>query len=124
MTFPIQHALLHPARAVGIEGTLDFSGQVGLEFSPIDENRFPCLRLARETMTAGGVAPAVFNAANEIAVAAFLSGQIPFLAIPEVIEHSLRNIANFEPDSLSAVLSVDFEARRVAAAALTTFRSQ
>ena len=123
MTFPIQHALLHPARAVGIEGTLDFSGQVGLEFSPIDENRFPCLRLARETLIAGGVAPAVFNAANEIAVAAFLAGQIPFLAIPEVIEHSLRNIANFEPDSLSAVLSVDSEARRVAAASLTTFRS-
>lgn len=123
MTFPIQHALLHPARANGIESTLDFSRQVGLEFSPIDEGRFPCLRLARETMTAGGVAPAVFNAANEIAVTAFLASQIPFLAIPKVIEHSLRVIANFEPDSLSAVLSVDFEARRVAAAALTTFRS-
>ena len=123
MTFPIQHALLHPARAAGIASTLDFSRQVGLEFSPIDEDRFPCLRLARETLIAGGVAPAVFNAANEIAVAAFLAGQIPFLAIPEVIEHSLRNIANFEPDSLSAVLSVDSEARRVAAASLTTFRS-
>lgn len=124
MTFPIQHALLHPARANGVESTLDFSRQVGLEFSPIDEGCFPCLRLARETMTAGGVAPAIFNAANEIAVTAFLAGQIPFLAIPKVIDHSLRSIANFEPDSLSAVLSVDFEARRIAAAALPTFRSQ
>jgi 1-deoxy-D-xylulose-5-phosphate reductoisomerase len=124
MTFPIQHALLHPARAPGVESTLDFTKHVGLEFLPISETRFPCLRLARETMTSGGIAPAVFNAANEVAVAAFLSGEIPFLAIPEVIEHSLRTIDNFEPESLSAVLAVDLEARRVAAAALKSVYSR
>jgi 1-deoxy-D-xylulose-5-phosphate reductoisomerase len=124
MTFPVQHALLHPARAPGVESTLDFTQHVGLEFLPINETRFPCLRLARETMKAGGIAPAVFNAANEIAVAAFLSEEIPFLAIPQVIEHSLENIENFEPDSLSTVLTADLEARRVAAAALKTFRSR
>jgi 1-deoxy-D-xylulose-5-phosphate reductoisomerase len=124
MTFPIQHALLHPARSPGVESTLDFSRQFGLEFAPIDDARFPCFRLARETMAAGGVAPAVFNASNEISVAAFLSGQIPFLAIPRVIEHSLRTIQNFEPDSLSAVLTVDLEARRIATESLKTFCSR
>ena len=114
MTFPIQHALLHPARVPGVNSTLDFTKHVGLEFTPINETRFPCLRLARETMITGGIAPAVFNASNEIAVAAFLAGQIPFLAIPRVIEHSLRTIDNFEPESLSAVLAADAEARRVA----------
>jgi 1-deoxy-D-xylulose-5-phosphate reductoisomerase len=116
--------LLHPARSPGVESTLDFTRHLGLEFSPIDEARFPCLRLARETMVAGGIAPAVFNASNEIAVAAFLSAQIPFLAIPQVIEHSLRTIQNFEPDSLSAVLTVDLEARRIATASLKTFCSR
>jgi 1-deoxy-D-xylulose-5-phosphate reductoisomerase len=124
MTFPIQHALLHPARSPGVESTLDFTRQFGLEFSPIDEARFPCFRLARETMAAGGIAPAVFNASNEVAVAAFLSGEIPFLAIHRVVEHSLSTIQNFEPDSLSAVLTIDLEARRIATASLKTFCSR
>ncbi len=118
MTFPIQHALLHPHRAPGVESTLDFTKLLGLEFRPVDEFRFPCLRLARQTMSAGGVAPAVFNAANEIAVAAFLASQIPFLAIPRVIEHTLNQIDNFTPDTLPAVLDADASARRVATAAL------
>lgn len=122
MTFPIQHALLHPHRAPGVESTLDFTKLLGLEFRPVDELRFPCLRLAREAMTAGGIAPAVFNAANEIAVAAFLAEKLPFLAIPHVIEHTLRHIENFEPASLPPVLAADADARRVATAALKTFR--
>jgi 1-deoxy-D-xylulose-5-phosphate reductoisomerase len=72
------------------------------------------LRLARETMHVGGVAPAVYNAANEVAVAAFLAGQIPFLAIPRVVQHSLGIISNFEPTDLKSVLAVDAEARHVA----------
>ncbi len=118
MTFPIQHALLHPHRAPGVESTLDFTKLLGLEFRPVDEFRFPCLRLARQTMSAGGIAPAVFNAANEIAVAAFLDSRIPFLAIPQVIEHTLNQIDNFTPDTLPAVLDADATARRVATAAL------
>jgi 1-deoxy-D-xylulose-5-phosphate reductoisomerase len=118
MTFPIQHALLHPHRAPGVESTLDFTRLLGLEFRPVDDARFPCLRLARQAMTAGGVAPAVFNAANEIAVAAFLAEKLPFLAIPVVIEQTLAHLKNFEPDSLAAVLSADADARRAAAQAL------
>ena len=114
MTFPIQHALLHPQRAPGVDPALDLTKLLSLDFRPIDETRFPLLRLARETMTAAGVAPAVYNAANEIAVAAFLAGQIPFLAIPGVVEHTLTTIRNFEPNDLAAVLATDTEARRIA----------
>lgn len=115
MTFPIQHALLHPRRAPGVELGLDFSKLIGLEFAPVDETRFPMLRLAKQTMAAGGVAPAILNAANEMAVESFLAGRIPFLAIPRVVEQTLGSITNFEPADLSAVLALDAEARRVAA---------
>lgn len=121
MTFPIQHALLHPERAPGVDSALDFTRLLGLEFRPVDEDRFPMLRLAREAMHAGGVAPAVLNAANEVAVAAFLAGRIPFLAIPRVVEHSLAAIKNFEPSDLAAVVAVDAETRLVAAARLSAF---
>jgi 1-deoxy-D-xylulose-5-phosphate reductoisomerase len=123
MTFPIQHALLHPERAPGVDSALDFTRLLGLEFRPVDESRFPMLRLAKETMAAGGVAPAIFNAANEIAVAAFLLGQIPFLAIPRLVEHSLAAITNFEPSDLPAVVALDAEARRVTSARLSHFSS-
>jgi len=116
MTFPIQHALLHPERSSGVSAPLDLSGPVSLEFRPVDEARFPMLRLARNAMQAGGAAPAVFNAANETAVAAFLAERIPFLAISQVVEHTLGQIANLDPPDLSAVLAVDAESRRVAAA--------
>ena len=120
MTFPIQHALLHPQRAPGVDSALDLTKLLSLDFRPIDETRFPLLRLARETMTAAGVAPAVYNAANEIAVAAFLAGQIPFLAIPGVVEHTLATIRNFEPTDLAAVLATDTEARRIASLRIAT----
>ncbi len=123
MTFPIQHALLHPLRVPGVDATLDFTKLLGLEFRPVDEARFPMLRLAKQTMTAGGVAPAVYNAANEVAVAAFLNDQIPFLAIPRVVEHTLGTIPNFEPTGLAAVLAVDADARRAAMAVLAKFQS-
>ncbi len=123
MTFPIQHALLHPSRAPGVDRPLDLTRLLGLEFRPVDEVRFPMLRLAKQTMSAGGVAPAIYNAANELAVAAFLKGNIPFLAIPEVVEQSLGDITNFEPADLSAVLALDMEARRIAAARIKAFVS-
>ncbi len=123
MTFPIQHALLHPERAPGVDAALDFTRLIGLEFRPVDEKRFPMLRLAKEAMNAGGVAPAIYNAANEIAVAAFLDEKIPFLAIPAVVEHTLGRIKNFEPTDLSAVLALDAESRRVTLSHLTSFAS-
>lgn len=123
MTFPIQHALLHPERAGGVEGGLDLTQRWSLDFRPVDEVRFPMLRLARESMHAGGIAPAVYNAANEVAVAAFLAGQLPFLAIPRLVEETLAAIPNFEPADLPAVLATDAEARRVAELGLASIPS-
>lgn len=114
MTFPIQYALLHPARAPGVDAALDFTKLVGFEFRPVDELRYLCFRLARQAMAAGGVAPAIFNAANEVAVASFLAGAIPFLAIPRVIDQTLQAMENSEPASLAAVLEADAAARRTA----------
>ncbi|MDF3058396.1 MAG: 1-deoxy-D-xylulose-5-phosphate reductoisomerase [Rariglobus sp.] len=120
MTFPIQHALLHPARAPGVETPLDFTKLLSLEFRPVDESRFPMMRLAREVMQADGTAPAIYNAANEVAVAAFLDGRLPFLAIPQVVEQTLQRLDSFEPADLAAVLALDAEARRVATSRLSS----
>jgi 1-deoxy-D-xylulose-5-phosphate reductoisomerase len=114
MTFPIQHALLHPTRLPGVEAPLDLAKLFSLEFRPVEESRFPMLRLAKQVMRTGGVAPAIYNAANEIAVAAFLEGRVPFLAIPQIVDHTLQNISNFEPRDLADVLSADTDARRTA----------
>jgi len=115
MAFPIQHALLHPGSAAPVDPPIDFSRMVSLDFSPVDERRFPMLRLAREAMQACGVAPAILNAANEVAVAAFLAEKIPFLAISVVVGQTLSQCSNFEPPDLPSVLAADAEARRVAA---------
>ncbi len=115
MTFPIQHALLYPERApAGTDTALPLDKVFALDFRPVDETRYPCLRLAREAMAAGGTAPAVFNAANEVAVAAFLQNRVPFLAIPRIIEHTLAAVKLIEPNTLDQVLAVDAEARRIA----------
>ncbi len=117
MTFPIQHALLYPQRAAGTDASLDLDTLFSLDFRPVDPVRFPMLRLAREVMTTGGTAPAIYNAANEIAVAAFLGERIPFLAIPAVVETVLSGLPATDPTDLSAVLAVDQEARRLSTAA-------
>jgi 1-deoxy-D-xylulose-5-phosphate reductoisomerase len=122
MTFPIQHALLHPERAPGVEAPLDLTRLLSLQFKPIDEQRFPLLRLARSCMESGGIAPAVYNAANEVAVAAFLEGAIPYLAISAVVDHSLGAITNFEPGQLTHVLEVDAQARQIARQFLSRVR--
>ena len=115
MTFPIQHALLYPDRApASTDPALPLDKILTLDFRPADEARYPCLRLAREAMAAGGTAPAVFNAANEVAVATFLQGSAPFLAIPRIIEHTLGTVKLIEPTTLDQVLAVDAEARRIA----------
>ena len=123
MTFPIQHALLYPERAPGIDAPLDLQKLFSLDFCPVDETRYPCLRLARAVMEAGGVAPAVYNAANEVAVTAFLTGRLPFLAISEVIDKTLQSGSNFEPADLDAVLEADMAARRAARSIITSIKS-
>ena len=95
---------------------LDFSRLLALEFRPIDEARFPMLRIAREVMHAGGTAPAIYNAANEVAVAAFLGGRLPFVGIPRVVAQTLAQLPSIEPADLACVLAVDSEARRIAEA--------
>jgi len=122
MTFPIQYALLHPERPPGVEGPLDLEKIFSLDFRPADETRYPMLALAKTCMQAGGVLSAVYNAANEIAVAAFLSGRIPYLAIPEIVGHTLQKTTNFEPTDLQAVLEVDALSRRTAEEYLKRFR--
>jgi len=117
MTFPIQHALFYPERApAGTDQGLPLEQLFSLDFRPADENRYPCLRLAREAMRTGGSAPATFNAANEIAVAAFLDGTIPFLAIPRVVEYALSSLKAVEPTSLEEVIAADLSARTTATA--------
>jgi 1-deoxy-D-xylulose-5-phosphate reductoisomerase len=89
MRLPIQYAMTWPERLESPAPRLDLAAGPPLQFEDPDPVRFPCLRLAREAGTAGGAAPAVLNAANEIAVEAFLDGRIPFPAIPAIIEECL-----------------------------------
>ena len=114
MTFAIQHALLYPERRPGVDRGLDFSKTFSLEFLPVEADRYPCLQLARDAMESGGVAPAIFNAANEVAVDAFLAKQLGYLEIPSIIRSTLERSNLFEPDSLDAVLEADAAARREA----------
>ena len=115
MTFPIQHALLYPQRApAGTDATLTLDQALSLDFRPVDEARYPCLGLARAAMVAGGTAPAIFNAANEVAVAGFLAGRVPFLAISRIVEQTLSTVKSIEPATLDQVLAIDAEARRIA----------
>lgn len=114
MTFPIQHALLHPLRLPPVDPPLDLRKPFSLDFEPLDPTRFPLLALATQAMRTGGTAPSAYNAANEVAVAAFLSEQIPFLAIPRIVEQTLEQMDHEDPTDLDAVIAHDAEARRLA----------
>ena len=92
MRVPISYALHYPERADVPLPRLDLAAAGELTFEAPDPETFPCLRLAREAGEAGGTAPCVLNAADEVAVAAFLGGEIPFTAIPEVVETALSRV--------------------------------
>ena len=115
MELPILYALTHPDR---IEDTgaprFDPVAASPLTFEPLDESRFPAFRLGVEAGRAGGTAPAVFNAANEVAVASFLDGELPFVRIPEVIERVLEAHEPAPIDCLDAILEADGRARAIA----------
>jgi 1-deoxy-D-xylulose-5-phosphate reductoisomerase len=115
MKLPIQFALTWPDRAAVARERLDLSRIGTLTFEPPDERRFPCLAHARAAVKAGGAAPIVLNAANEVAVEAFLAGRIPFRAIPAVIGGVLANLRPKAPSTIAATLETDREARVVAA---------
>lgn len=120
MRVPIASCLAYPARMDTPCDRLDLPALGQLTFEAPDEDRFPATRLAREAAHAGGAAPAVLNAANEIAVARFLAGQLSFTRIAAVVEETLTRYSPAAPDALDAVLAVDAEARARAAELLET----
>jgi 1-deoxy-D-xylulose-5-phosphate reductoisomerase len=114
MRTPIAHTLAWPQRMETPTERLNLA-QVGkLEFETPDLLRFPSLRLARSAMEAGGACPAILNAANEIAVAAFLDGRTSFSDIAIIVERALERYQPAEPQSVEDVLMIDGEARRIA----------
>jgi 1-deoxy-D-xylulose-5-phosphate reductoisomerase len=114
MRTPIAYALHHPERAALPVERLDLAAVGSLTFEPPDLEAFPALRLAREAAIAGGTAPCVLNAANEIAVHAFLEGRIEFLRIAEVIEAALDQLGSSPLREFETLFEVDREARDIA----------
>jgi 1-deoxy-D-xylulose-5-phosphate reductoisomerase len=114
MRTPIAHALGWPERIDSGVQSLDLVAAARLDFEAPDLDRFPALRLARAAAEAGGTQPAVLNAANEVAVAAFLQGRLGFLGIPRLIEAVLERHRNVSAEALAVVLEADAWARDLA----------
>jgi 1-deoxy-D-xylulose-5-phosphate reductoisomerase len=123
MRLPIQYALTYPERVASnltrvaaseLRVALDWTKLRRLDFAKVSTRRFPCLRLAREALKKGGALPCALNAADEIAVAAFLERRLPFLGIPEVIERVLARTPKTRFEKMDDVLTADKEARRMA----------
>lgn len=115
MRVPIQYALTYPERMKSPAKPLSLAEVGKLHFKEMDYNRFPCLRLAFECGKMGGTAPTAFNAANEIAVARFLRGEISFLHIEAIIERVLERHVNVANPDLSAIEACDEETRSISA---------
>jgi 1-deoxy-D-xylulose-5-phosphate reductoisomerase len=115
MRVPISYALHYPERLDVPVPTLDLAAVGALEFEPPDLDAFPCLRLARDAAVAGGTATCVLNAANEVAVHAFLSDRLGFMGIPAVIEATLERLPAARVHSFDTLYAADAEARRIAA---------
>jgi 1-deoxy-D-xylulose-5-phosphate reductoisomerase len=116
MRVPISYALHHPDRADVEVPRLDLASIGELTFETPDDDAFPCLRLARQAGEAGGTAPCVLNAANEVAVEAFLAGRVAFTAIAEVVEGTLDTVPTQVPTHFEDLYAADAEARDVARA--------
>jgi 1-deoxy-D-xylulose-5-phosphate reductoisomerase len=114
MRVPIAYALHHPERVDVPVRALDLMEVASLTFEPPDVEAFPCLRLAREAALAGGTGPCVLNAANEIAVHAFLGGRLGFMGIPAVIERTLERVGAAGVHSFDSLYDADARAREVA----------
>ncbi|MGA1798084.1 1-deoxy-D-xylulose-5-phosphate reductoisomerase [Sphingomonas sp. 4RDLI-65] len=114
MRTPIAHTLAWPDRMATPMAPLDLVAIGRLDFEAPDPVRFPALRLAREALDAGGARPAILNAANEVAVEAFLKRRICFLEIAAIVEDTLMRYNPAAPDSVDAVLAIDAEARILA----------
>jgi 1-deoxy-D-xylulose-5-phosphate reductoisomerase len=116
MRVPISYALTYPERAATPIAPLDLTAGVIFEFGAPDLDAFPCLALARAAGEAGDTAPCALNAANEVAVAAFLKGGLPFLGIADVVERTLAVVDCAPARDLAELAAVDAESRRIAAA--------
>jgi 1-deoxy-D-xylulose-5-phosphate reductoisomerase len=114
MRVPISYALNHPERVDVPVRPLDLVAVGSLTFEPVDEETFTCVRLAREAAKAGGTAPCVMNAANEVAVHAFLAGRLRFLDIAAVIENTLARLPSEPVHSFDSLTEADGQARRIA----------
>ncbi len=114
MRTPIAHALAWPERITSGVKPLNLFEVARLDFEEPDFTRFACLRLAYEAIRTGGTAPAILNAANEVAVASFLEGGIAFTEISEVIDSVLDSMSSGQADELDQLLAVDLESRRLA----------
>lgn len=114
MKLPISLALNWPHRVADAQPALDFSQVLDWHFEPLDDDAFPAVRLARESVAADGTTPAVYNAANEEAAAAFLSGRIHFPEIVDVVDNVLSTSSEFAgvPSTVDDVLEVELEARK------------
>lgn len=123
MRTPIAYCLGLPERIDSGVGALDFGSLAALTFQTPDFARFPCLKLAYEAMQAGGAAPCVLNAANEVAVAAFLAEQIRFTDIAAVVAHCLAQNTAADCGSIEALLAQDAQTRAQAEAFVRTLRS-
>ena len=111
MRTPIAHAMAWPERHGSGVASLDLFDIARLDFEEPDTQRFPCLRLAFDAVAAAGVAPAVLNAANEVAVDAFLNKQLAFVRIPEIIETVLSQNIEGDLDSVDGLMAIDQAAR-------------
>ena len=114
MRTPIAYGLAWPERIEAGVAALNLTQLASLSFSEPDLKRFPCLAMAFTAAKTGGIAPTVLNAANEIAVAAFLDEGMPYLQIPQVVEKTLNAIQVSSVDSLEVILDIDAQARRAA----------
>jgi 1-deoxy-D-xylulose-5-phosphate reductoisomerase len=114
MRMPIQYALTYPERIASNQVALDWAKLKRLDFEKASIRRFPCLRLARVALKKGGAMPCALNAADEVAVAAFLERRLPFPGIAEVIERVLGRTTRLKFEKMDDVLTADAEARRMA----------
>lgn len=114
MMVPIQYALTYPGRMELEAPRMDWQTAFDLNFEPVDYERFPCLRLALEAIAEGGFAPAILNAANEVAVQKFLNGEIAYIDIPKIVERSLNEVRTDNELSIESLTGVDQETRKFA----------
>jgi 1-deoxy-D-xylulose-5-phosphate reductoisomerase len=115
MRLPIQYALSAPTRWALPAKPINWRARLDMHFEPVDTQRFPCLRLAREALEHGGFYPAVLNAANEVAVEKLLKREIPYIAISAVVEETMLRFVTNEPMSVESITHVDTDARQLAA---------